>query len=109
MPWEKIWKTWKWTFSTVNPKESIVSQKKISIKNIYIYIFSEVVGNLRSEKLQDIWTLIHKKDEVIIILLDTTIAPVVKASVVINKKLDLQIYIEQVKIGKLEKSTRRIP
>ncbi|GFW31471.1 hypothetical protein TNCV_1288181 [Trichonephila clavipes] len=76
---------------------SIISKEEFEKKKSFTS-FPELVECLNAEKLQDIWTVICKNDLVIIVMLDTKISPVIKASVIINKDLDLTIHIGQTKI-----------
>ncbi|GFU73364.1 THAP-type domain-containing protein [Trichonephila clavipes] len=80
---------------------SIVSKEEFE-KNKSFMSFPELVECLNAEELQDIWTVIFKKALVIIMMLDTIISPVIKASVIINKDLDLTIHIGQTKIDQLD-------
>ncbi|GFV63183.1 hypothetical protein TNCV_1022401 [Trichonephila clavipes] len=82
---------------------SIISKEEFEKKKSFTS-FPELVECLNAEKLQDIWTVICKNDLVIIMKLDTKISPVIKASVIINKDLDLTIHIGQTKIDQLESS-----
>ncbi|GFX27847.1 THAP-type domain-containing protein [Trichonephila clavipes] len=77
---------------------SIISKEELEKKKSFTS-FPELVECLNAEKLQDIWTVICKNDLVIIVMLDTKISPVIKASVIINKDLDLTIHIGQTKIN----------
>ncbi|GFT93530.1 hypothetical protein NPIL_504511 [Nephila pilipes] len=72
-------------------------QKRIENEHLLrsILVSSELVHCLRAKTLLDIWTAIYKKDEVMFIILDTAITPVIKASVIINKELDLLVHIGQ--------------
>ncbi|GFT03009.1 THAP-type domain-containing protein [Trichonephila clavipes] len=79
---------------------SIISKEEFEKKKSFTS-FPEIVECLNAEKLQDIWSVICKNDLVIIMMLDTKISPVIKASVIINKDLDLTIHIGQTKIDQL--------
>ncbi|GFX55398.1 THAP-type domain-containing protein [Trichonephila clavipes] len=79
---------------------SVISKEEFEKKKSFTS-FPELVECLNAEKLQDIWTVICKNDLVIIMMLDTKISPVIKASVIINKNLDLTIHIGQTKIDQL--------
>ncbi|GFU07269.1 transposable element P transposase [Trichonephila clavipes] len=79
---------------------SIISKEEFEKKKSFTS-FPELVECLNAEKLQDIWTVICKSDRVIIMMLDTKISLVIKASVIINKDLDLTIHIGQTKIDQL--------
>ncbi|GFV94047.1 THAP-type domain-containing protein [Trichonephila clavipes] len=76
---------------------SIISKEEFEKKSFAS--FPELEGCLNAEELQDIWTIICKNDLVIIMMLDTIISPIIKASVIISKDLDLTIHIGQTKIG----------
>ncbi|GFV71111.1 transposable element Tcb2 transposase [Trichonephila clavipes] len=78
-------------------QSSIISKEEFEKKKSFAS-FPELVGCLNAEELQDIWTIICKNDLVIIMMLDTIISPVIKASVIISKDLDLTIHIGQTKI-----------
>ncbi|GFX28461.1 hypothetical protein TNCV_1152701 [Trichonephila clavipes] len=65
--------------------------------------FPELVECLNAEELQDIRNVVCKNDLVIIMMLDTIISPVIKASVIINKDLHLTTHIRQTKIDQLGK------
>ncbi|GFS88203.1 THAP-type domain-containing protein [Trichonephila clavipes] len=80
---------------------SIISKEEFEKKKSFTS-FPELVECLNAEELQDIWTVIFKKDLVIIMMLDTIISPVIKASVIINKDLHLTIPIGQTKIDQLD-------
>ncbi|GFW76124.1 transposable element Tcb2 transposase [Trichonephila clavipes] len=54
---------------------SIISKEEFKKKK---KSFTELVECLNAEELQDIWTVIFKKDLVIIMMLDTIISPVIK-------------------------------
>ncbi|GFY37398.1 THAP-type domain-containing protein [Trichonephila inaurata madagascariensis] len=71
---------------------SIISKEEFEKKKS-LTSFPELVECLNAEELQDIWTVVCKNDLVIIMMLDTIISPVIKASVIINKDLDLTIHI----------------
>ncbi|GFV57312.1 hypothetical protein TNCV_968731 [Trichonephila clavipes] len=64
---------------------SIISKEEFEKKKESFPSFPELVECLNAEELQDIWTVIFKKDLVIIMMLDTIISPVIKASVIINR------------------------
>ncbi|GFU61323.1 uncharacterized protein TNCV_5033681 [Trichonephila clavipes] len=83
-------------------KQALFSRKNSKKRN-HLRQFLELVECLNAEELQDIWTVIFKKDLVIIMMLDTIISPVIKASVIINKDLHLTIHIGQTKIDQLGK------
>ncbi|GFX42046.1 putative nuclease HARBI1 [Trichonephila clavipes] len=80
---------------------SIISKEEFE-KNKSFTSFPELVECLNAEEFQDIWT-VCKNDLVIIMMLDTIISPVIKASVIINKDLHLTIHIGQTKIDQLGK------
>ncbi|GFX99730.1 mariner Mos1 transposase [Trichonephila clavipes] len=79
---------------------SIISKEEFEKKKSFTSL-PELVECLNAEELQDIWTVICKKDLVIIMMLDTIISPVIKASVIINKDLHLTIHTCQTKIDHL--------
>ncbi|GFY19339.1 transposon Tf2-8 polyprotein [Trichonephila clavipes] len=85
---------------------SIISKEEFEKKKSFTS-FPELVECLNAEKLQDTWTIICKNDLVIIMMLDTKISPVIKASVIINKDLDLTIHIGQTRIDQLGKPISR--
>ncbi|GFT57143.1 THAP-type domain-containing protein [Trichonephila clavipes] len=76
-------------------QRSIQASKEEFEKQKSFMSFPELVECLNAEELQDIWTVICKNDLVIIMMLDTIISPVIKASVIINKDLHLTIHIGQ--------------
>ncbi|GFY68090.1 hypothetical protein TNIN_195371 [Trichonephila inaurata madagascariensis] len=64
---------------------SIISKEEFEKKKSFTS-YSELVECLNVEEFQDIWTVVCKNDLVIIMMLDTIIFAVIKASVIINKK-----------------------
>ncbi|GFS91624.1 THAP-type domain-containing protein [Trichonephila clavipes] len=80
---------------------SIISKEEFEKKKSFTS-FPELVECLNAEELQDIWT-VCKNDLVIIMMLDTIISPVIKASVIINKDLHLTTHVGQTMIDQLGK------
>ncbi|GFU47171.1 hypothetical protein TNCV_61541 [Trichonephila clavipes] len=78
-------------------QENIIFKEEFE-KNKAFKSFPELVECLSTEKLQDIWTVVYKKDQVVIMMLDTTTSLVIKSTVIINEELDLSLYIDQTKI-----------
>lgn len=82
--------------ASVSSKEQYDKRKNFST-------FSELLNCLNLEKVPAIWTVIHQHQKVLILFIDSTSVPVIKASVLINEKLEFCAYFGNFKIHKIGK------